>query len=191
MKVILISRVAKLGNIGDVVTVKDGYGKNFLVPQKKAIFYNVANYKIFESKKQQFETENQQNSSGAEISKAKLNGKDIIILGNASDDGRLYGSVTTATVAAKVNEVLGSKTVSRIDVLLRKPIKDIGVHEVKIDLYSGIIAEVRVIVSRSESEIANILAAYTSGDDKSKKKDKTEEVAEEKLVLSDAIAIAA
>ncbi len=161
MKVILIAKVANLGNVGDIVTVRDGYGKNFLVPQKKAIFYSVANYKVFEAKKQQFEAQNQQHSSAAEKRKAKLDSKkDLVILGNASDDGRLYGSITTATVAAKVNEVLGEKAVSRIDILLKKPIKDIGVYDVKVDLYSGIVAEVRVIVSRSESEIENLLANY-------------------------------
>lgn len=164
MKVILISKVANLGNIGDIANVRDGYAKNFLIPQKKAIFYSVANYKVFEAKKQQFEAENQKNSSGAEANKQKLNGKVITIVGNASDDGRLYGSITTATVAGKVNEILGiannaKSAVSRIDIILKKPIKDIGVHDVKVDLYSGIIANVKVVVGRSESEAEILLAA--------------------------------
>lgn len=160
MKVILIAKVAKLGNVGDVVTVKDGYGKNFLIPQKKAIFYSVANYKSFEAKKHQFEAENQKHTSAAEGFKAKLAGKDVVILGNASDDGRLYGSITTATIASKINEILGEKTVSRIDILLKKPIKEIGVYDVKVDLYSGIFSDVRVIVSRSESEVESLIAAH-------------------------------
>ena len=163
MKVILISRVINLGNIGDIVNVRDGYGKNFLIPQKKAIFYSVANYKVFETKKQQFEVENQNNSSSAHISKQKLDGKTIIIVGNASDDGRLYGSVTTATVASKVNEILGSKSstkpVSRIDIILKKPIKDVGVHDVRVDLYSDIYAKMQVVVGKSESEAAVIISA--------------------------------
>ncbi len=164
MKVILISKVANLGNIGDIANVRDGYAKNFLIPQKKAIFYSAANYKVFEAKKQQFEAENQKNSSDAELNKQKLGGKIITIIGNASDDGRLYGSVTTATVASKVNEILGLASnakgaVSRIDIILNKPIKDIGVHDVKVDLYSGIIANVRVVVGRSESEATILLAA--------------------------------
>ena len=72
MKVILISKVANLGNIGDIANVRDGYAKNFLIPQKKAIFYSVANYKVFEAKKQQFEAENQKNLSGAESNQQKL-----------------------------------------------------------------------------------------------------------------------
>ncbi|MCE3255046.1 MAG: ribosomal protein [Rickettsiaceae bacterium] len=182
MKIILISRIAKLGNVGDVVSVKDGYAKNFLIPQKKAIFYNAANYKIFESKKQQFEVENQKNSSSAESNKDKLAGKDIVIFGNASDDGRLYGSVTTATIASKVNEILGSKKVSRIDIILKKPIKDIGVYDVKVDLYSGITANIRVIVSRSESEIETLLAAHTASEKKTQNKSKAENPAEEVAV---------
>jgi len=190
MKVILISRVTKLGSIGDVVNVKDGYGKNFLIPQKKAIFFNATNYKIFETKKQQFESQNKNNSSSAEDYKIKLNGKDIVIFGNASDDGRLYGSVTTATVATKINEFLGEKVVSRIDILLKKPIKDIGVHDVRVDLYSGIIAEVRVIVSRSESEIENLIAKYVATEIESKKS-KVENQPKEKLVVKDGVAVSA
>jgi hypothetical protein len=101
-----------------------------------------------------------------------------VILGNASDDGRLYGSITTTTIANKINDLLGEKIVSRIGILLKKPIKDIGVFNVKVDLYSGIIAEVRVIVSRSESEIENLLSNYQNSEKnpeaKSKKSKKDE-----------------
>lgn len=184
MKLILISRVANLGNVGDIVSVRNGYGKNFLVPQKKAIFYNAANYKSFEEKKQQFEAENQKHLSAAEGFKSKLNGKDVVIIGTASDDGRLYGAVTTATIAEKINEILNTKAVSRIDVLLKKPIKDIGLYDVKIDLYSGIVADVRVIVSRSEGEVAAMIAGVKSDVEvqekaaKKSKKSKKEESAE-------------
>jgi large subunit ribosomal protein L9 len=187
MKVILISKVANLGNIGDIANVRDGYAKNFLIPQKKAIFYSVANYQVFEAKKQQFEAENQKNTSGAEANKQKLDGKVITIIGNASDDGRLYGSITTATIAAKVNEILGlannaSRAVTRIDIVLKKPIKDIGVHEVKVDLYSGIVANIKVVVGRSGSEAEILLAAGVeaakAAEAKAKKADKTVEVEE-------------
>ena len=158
MKVILIARIAKLGNVGDVVDVRDGYSKNFLIPQKKAIFYSANNYKIFEAKKQQFEVDNHQKLSIAEKTKSKLDGKDIIILENASDDGRLYGSVTTANVANKINDILGEKLITRNNVLFKKPIKDIGVHDVKVDLYSDIFSNIKVVVSRSEAEAKNIIA---------------------------------
>ncbi len=187
MKVILISKVANLGNIGDIANVRDGYAKNFLIPQKKAIFYSVANYKVFEAKKQQFEAENQKNLSGAESNQQKLNNKIITIVGNASDDGRLYGSITTATVAAKVNDILGiannaQGAVTRIDIILKKPIKDIGVHNVKVDLYSGVVANIKVVVGRSESEAEALLASNEAevakqvvAESKIKKSEKVEE----------------
>jgi large subunit ribosomal protein L9 len=187
MKVILISKVANLGNIGDIANVRDGYAKNFLIPQKKAIFYSVANYKVFEAKKQQFEAENQKNLSGAESNQQKLNNKIITIVGNASDDGRLYGSITTATVAAKVNYILGMANnaqgaVTRIDIILKKPIKDIGVHNVKVDLYSGVVANIKVVVGRSDSEAETLLASneaevakQVATENKIKKSEKVEE----------------
>jgi large subunit ribosomal protein L9 len=197
MKVILISKVANLGNIGDIANVRDGYAKNFLIPQKKAIFYSVANYQVFEAKKQQFEAENQKNTSGAEANKQKLDGKVITIIGNASDDGRLYGSITTATIAAKVNEILGLannavRAVTRIDIVLKKPIKDIGVHEVKVDLYSGIIANIKVVVGRSESEAEILLAAGVeaakAAEAKAKKADKTADEVEQAPQVTEEVA---
>ena len=103
MKVILISKFANLGNVGDVINVKDGYGKNFLIPQKKAIFYSNTNYKLFEVKKEQFEVENQENISVAQKNKEKIDGKTITMIENASDDGKLYGSITTTVLTAPVN----------------------------------------------------------------------------------------
>ena len=91
MKVILISKIAKLGDVGEIVNVKDGFAKNFLIPSKKAIAYTVANYKFFEEQKQHFEAENQKSTIAASKLKSSLEGKDIIIIENASDDGRLYG----------------------------------------------------------------------------------------------------
>ncbi|MFT5702897.1 MAG: large subunit ribosomal protein L9 [Rickettsiales bacterium] len=158
MKIILISRVAKLGNVGDVINVKDGYAKNFLIPQKKAIFYSASNYKVFESKKQQFEDENQKHSSVAEVNKAKLHGKNIFIIENASDDGRLYGSITTAIIATKINEFVGEKIVSRIDILLNKPIKDIGSYDIKIDLFSDVVADIKIVIGRNESEVKDLIS---------------------------------
>lgn len=160
MKIILISRVANLGKIGDIVNVKDGYGKNFLIPQKRAIFYSVANYKIFEQNKSQFEADNNKNIASAEKSKQDLFNQEIAIIENASDDGRLYGSVSTADIADRVNDILGSKSVSRIDIMLKKPIKNIGVYNIDIDLYSGIFANIKVVVARSKSEVAALIKEF-------------------------------
>ncbi len=159
MKIILISTVANLGKIGDVVEVKSGYAKNFLIPSKKAISFTENSYKIFESKKQEFEKINQKNLEAAGKLQISLLGKDIIIIKSASDDGRLYGSVSSADIAAKINEVVGSKDVSRSDIFLKKPIKEIGLYQVTVAPHSEVSCEVRLIVSRSESEISALLEA--------------------------------
>ena len=157
MKIILISAVSKLGKIGDVVEVANGYAKNFLIPGKKAICFTKANYKIFEERKAEFEQANLNNLDSASKAKAKIAGKDLIIIENSSDDGRLYGSVNSSVIAAKINEMLGEKLVSRTEVSLTKPIKEIGVYQVKLELHSDISFEVRAIVTRSESEIETLL----------------------------------
>jgi large subunit ribosomal protein L9 len=158
MKVILISKIANLGGIGEIVVVKNGYGKNFLIPNKKAILYSASNYKLFESKRKEFEEENTKNLSISEKIKEQIIGKDIIIIENASDDGRLYGSVTTSLIASKINEILGQKALSRANIFLIKPIKEIGLYDVRLNLHSDVDAKVRVIVTRSESEIEILLS---------------------------------
>jgi large subunit ribosomal protein L9 len=157
MKVILISKVANFGNIGDIVNVKNGFARNFLIPQKKAMSYSVANYKFFEERKRQFELENEENATNAGKIRDKLLGKDIIIIENASDDGRLYGSVSTSVIASKINDMLGEKTVSCSHILLKKPIKEIGLYNISINMHSDVSSEIRLIVTRNESEIQNLL----------------------------------
>jgi large subunit ribosomal protein L9 len=102
-----------------------------------------------------------------------LAGKDVVIIENASDDGRLYGSVSSSTIATKINEILNQKILSRGNIFLKKPIKDIGIHEVKISLHSEVEIEARLIVTRSESEINALLKAE-------KKSEKSGEVSEKK-----------
>ncbi len=179
MKIILIATVSNLGKIGDVIEVKNGYAKNFLIPNKKAICFTTNNYKIFETKKHEFEQENLKNLSVAEKVKAQISGKDVVIIENASDDGRLYGSVNSAVIAAKINEVIGEKLVSRADIFLKKPIKEIGLYEVKLNLHSEVALDVRLIVTRSESEIEALLKAEKKGS-KSENSEVVSEVVEEK-----------
>lgn len=178
MKIILISAVSNLGKIGEVVEVKNGYAKNFLIPNKKAICFTVNNYKIFESKKHEFEQENQKNLEGASSVKDKIAGKDVIIIENASDDGRLYGSVNSSIIAAKINEIVGGKFISRTDIFLKKPIKEIGIYSIKLTPHSEVSFDVRLIVSRSESEIAALLKAEKKAADKSEKSEEEEVAAE-------------
>jgi large subunit ribosomal protein L9 len=178
MKIILITAISNLGKIGDVVEVKNGYAKNFLIPAKKAICFTDNNYKIFEERKHEFEKANEKNLEAADRVKAKISGKDVVIIENASDDGRLYGSVNSSVIAAKINEMIGEKLVSRTDIFLKKPIKEIGVYEVKLNLHSDVSFEVRLIVTRSESEIEALLKADKKPGEKSKTKSAAEEVSQ-------------
>jgi large subunit ribosomal protein L9 len=164
MKIILTSAIYKLGKIGDIAEVKNGYAKNFLIPNKKAICLTVNNQKIFESKKHEFEQENQNNLKIAVNIKEKMSGKDVIIIENASDDGRLYGSVNSLNIASRINEITGEK-VSRANIFLKKPIKEIGVYQIKIILHSEVSFETRIIVTRNESEIDSLLKIAKNNDE--------------------------
>lgn len=169
MKVILTSRVAKLGQIGEVIQVKNGFAKNFLIPAKKAIAFTPNSQRLFEAKRSEFEQENQVHLDAANKIKNKIAGKDIIVIESASDDGRLYGSVSSASIATKVNEMAGSKTVTRADVFLGKPIKEIGVYAIALNLHSDVTLDVRLIVTRSESEIEALLKADAKANAKQEK----------------------
>ena len=157
MKVILIDALPKLGKIGDVVVVKNGYAKNFLIPNKKAICFTEENYKSFESKKHEFEQGSIARLEGASKIKALTEGKNIIIIENASDDGRLYGSVNSSLIASKINELIGEKLVEKSAIFLNKPIKETGIYEVKLALHSELSISVKLVVSRTESEAQALL----------------------------------
>jgi large subunit ribosomal protein L9 len=161
MKVILIASNPRLGQIGEVVEVKSGYAKNFLIPQKQAICFTENNNKVFAAKKHEFEIENAKNVEIASKVKVQIDGKDIIILQNASDDGRLYGSVSSTLIASKLNELTDAKPISRSQIFLRKAIKEIGVYDAVINLYSEVNANVRLIVTRSESEVDALLKSVS------------------------------
>ncbi len=157
MKVILIDALPKLGKIGDVIVVKNGYAKNFLIPNKKAICFTEENYKSFESKKHEFEQGSIARLEGASKIKALTEGKNIIIIENASDDGRLYGSVNSSLIASKINELIGEKLVEKSAIFLNKPIKEIGIYEAKLALHSELSISVKLVVSRTESEAQALL----------------------------------
>lgn len=183
MKIILTAAVSKLGKIGDVVEVKNGYARNFLIPSKKAICFTSNNYKIFESKKQEFEQQNNDDLSAANRVKEALAGKDVIIIENASDDGRLYGSVSSSVIAAKINEILKNKSVAKANIFLKKPIKEIGISEVAVVLHSDVEIKVRLIVTRSESEVEALLKAERKSEKAEKKSEVTSEVSVEEVAV--------
>ena len=157
MKVILIDALPKLGKIGDIVVVKNGYAKNFLIPNKKAICFSEENYKAFEGKKHEFEQESIKRLEGASKIKALTEGKNVIIIENASDDGRLYGSVNSSLIASKINELIGEKLVEKGAIFLSKPIKETGIYEAKLVIHSELSIAVKLVVSRSESEAQAML----------------------------------
>ncbi|WP_128253825.1 50S ribosomal protein L9 [Falsirhodobacter deserti] len=150
MQVILLQRVAKLGQMGDVVSVKDGYARNFLLPQGKALRANDMNIKSFEARKAQLETENLETRKEAEAVGEKLDGQQFIVIRSASDSGALYGSVTTRDVADAATA--NGFTVDRGQVVLDRPIKDLGLHPVTVVLHPEVSVKVSINVARSNEE---------------------------------------
>jgi large subunit ribosomal protein L9 len=150
MQVILLQRVAKLGQMGEVVKVKDGYGRNYLLPQGKALRANDANIKTFEAKKAQLEAVNLETKKEAETVAAALEGQTYVIIRSASDSGALYGSVTTRDAADAATA--GGVTVNRAQVVLDRPIKELGLHAVTVNLHPEVVVKFNVNVARSLSE---------------------------------------
>ncbi len=150
MQVILLERVAKLGQMGEVVNVKDGYARNFLLPQGKALRANDANIKSFEAKKAQLQAQNLETKKEAEAVAAKLDGQTFTVIRSASDSGALYGSVTSRDAADAATAA--GFTVGRGQVVLLKPIKDLGIHEISVVLHPEVSAKVRLNVARSAEE---------------------------------------
>ncbi|MEM1128942.1 MAG: 50S ribosomal protein L9 [Pseudomonadota bacterium] len=150
MDVILLERVAKLGQMGDVVTVKDGYARNFLLPQGKALRANETNIARFESEKAQLEARNLETRAEAEDMAGRIDGKQFIVIRSASDAGALYGSVTTRDAAEAASEA--GFSLDRRQVALLKPIKELGLHSVHIRLHPEVEAEITLNVARSSEE---------------------------------------
>jgi large subunit ribosomal protein L9 len=150
MDVILLERVEKLGAIGDVVKVKDGFARNYLLPNKKALRANEANRKLFEANRARIEEENASRRSEAEKASKDVDGKTVQLIRQASNTGQLYGSVSARDIVEAL-EGVGAKVV-KSQVVLSRPIKGIGVHEVKIALHPEVSVMVKVNVARSPEE---------------------------------------
>ena len=150
MEVILLERVEKLGAIGDVVKVKDGFARNYLLPRKKALRANEANRKVFEANRARIEEDNANRRSDAEKASKGVDGKTVQLIRQASNTGQLYGSVS----ARDIVEALGAEGahVTKSQVVLDRPIKAIGMHEVKIALHPEVAVTVKVNVARSPEE---------------------------------------
>jgi len=150
MQVILLERVEKLGQIGDVVTVKDGFARNFLLPRKKALRANEANRKVFEANRERIVADNAERRTDAEAASKAIDGKSVTLIRQASNTGQLYGSVSVRDIVDAL-EADGAK-VSKSMVVLDKPIKSIGVETVKIALHPEVSVTVKVNVARSPEE---------------------------------------
>jgi large subunit ribosomal protein L9 len=150
MEVILLERVEKLGAMGEVVKVKDGYARNYLLPQGKALRATEANRQKFERDRSQLEARNAERRTGAEGEAVKLNGKSFIILRQAGEGGQLYGSVTTRDIAEAASDA--QVQVLRTQVMLEHPIKTIGLYKVRIALHPEVVTEVQANVARTQDE---------------------------------------
>ena len=159
MHIILMERVAKLGQMGDVVNVKQGYARNFLIPSGKALRASEANIARFESQKVQLEAQNLETKTEAEALANKLDGKQFIVIRSASDAGSLYGSVTTRD-ASEAAEAAGFN-VSKKQMVLGTPIKDLGIHHLSVRLHPEVEAKIELNVARS-MEQAELQAAGKS-----------------------------
>ena len=159
MDVILLERVAKLGQMGEVVSVKPGYARNFLLPAGKALRVNQANMAAFEAQKAQLEARNLETRAEAESLAAKLDGETFVVIRSASDGGSLYGSVTIRDAADAATE--SGFSVDRKQVALIAPIKDLGIHEVLVKLHPEVEATIKLNVARSAEE-AELQAAGKS-----------------------------
>lgn len=150
MQVILLERVAKLGQMGDVVAVKDGYARNFLLPKGKALRASDANIASFEAQKAQLEARNLETRKEAEDLAGRLDGQQFVVIRSASDSGSLYGSVTPRDAAEAATA--DGFSVDRKQVVLSAPIKELGLHTVSVVLHPEVTASIDLNVARSQEE---------------------------------------
>jgi large subunit ribosomal protein L9 len=150
MDIILLERVEKLGAIGDVVTVKDGYARNFLLPNKKALRANDANRKVFEANRAKIESDNATRREEAQKASGGVEGKQIVLIRAASQTGQLYGSVSVKDIVDGL--VAQDAKVAKSMIVLERPIKTLGVFDVKVVLHPEVSVTVQVNVARSDDE---------------------------------------
>jgi large subunit ribosomal protein L9 len=150
MQVILLERIGRLGQMGDVVKVKDGYARNFLLPQGKALRATDENKSRFEKDRAQLEARNLELKKEAQAVAEKLEGQQFVTIRQAGDTGQLYGSVSPKDIAEAVTE--GGFSVDRRQILLDRPIKALGLHPVQVALHPEVVVKVQINVARSDAE---------------------------------------
>ncbi|MGE0666559.1 MAG: 50S ribosomal protein L9 [Sphingomonadales bacterium] len=154
MQVVLLERVEKLGQMGDVVTVRDGYARNFLLPKKKALRATASNMESFKARRAQLEAANLERRQDAEAVAGKMEGVRVVILRQAGESDHLYGSVSPRDIAEALKEA--GYTVERSQVDLDRPIKTTGRHEIRVFLHPEVAVTVAVVVARSEADAENM-----------------------------------
>lgn len=181
MDVILLERISKLGQMGDTVTVKDGYARNFLLPQGKALRANKTNMAHFESQRAHLEARNLERKNEATAVSEKLNGQTYVAVRSAGETGQLYGSVAARDIVATLEE--NGFSVGRSQIELRAPIKVIGLHSVIIALHPEVEAEVTMNVARSDDEAVR----QAAGEDLTSRDafDDVDEAEEDELSIED------
>lgn len=150
MDIILLERIGNLGNIGDVVTVKDGYARNFLLPQKKALRANEANKKVFEANRERLEKDNAERRAEAEKQGEKVAGAEVVLIRASSNAGQLYGSVNVRDIVMGLADQ--GHQIDKKMVVMGHPIKTIGMHDVTIALHPEVHVTVKANVARSDDE---------------------------------------
>ena len=150
MDIILLERIENLGTIGDVVSVKDGYARNYLLPQKKALRANEANKQVFEANRDRLEKENAERRSDAENFGANVDGAEVVLIRASSNSGQLYGSVNVRDIAQALVEQ--GYDVDKRQVVMGHPIKSIGMHDVTVQLHPEVRVTVKANVARSDDE---------------------------------------
>ena len=151
MEIILLERIEKLGAIGDVVTVKNGYARNFLLPNKKALRANETNRKLFESNRAKIESDNAARRDVAQIAAKDVDGTDVVLIRQASNAGALYGSVAVRDLIDALHEA-GKTAVTKSMIVLERPIKTLGMFDVKVSLHPEVAVNIKVNVARSPEE---------------------------------------
>jgi large subunit ribosomal protein L9 len=179
MEVILIERVAKLGQIGEVVRVRDGFARNFLLPQGKALRATKENRERFETIRAELESKNSEKKSGAEVVAKRLNGETFVLIRQAGETGQLYGSVSARDIAAALSQK--NFEVSRQQIVLNTPIKAIGLHKLPVELHPEVEVVITVNVARSPDEAAR----QAKGEDLTVARTETEEARAEAALAAE------
>lgn len=176
MKIILLEKIEKLGSLGDVVEVKNGYARNFLLPKGKALRATSENIKYFEDKADELKKKNDANISEATKEINKITDKTFIIIRQAGENGQLFGSVTTRDIA-KIIEETGISTISKNQISLLEPIKNLGIFEVKVNLHAEVSCVIKINVARTEEEAELQEKGITSSSE-----DEAEEIIEDGVI---------